>query len=91
VHEARVAASLGASFSVMRYVALEKENDQKDDQDEKQNATTDIHLQPPWSRVIRLDTRFAEEINPIHVRVHKVLKTEACDEQRGHPRFGAPF
>jgi hypothetical protein len=55
---------------------LEKENDQKDDQDQQENATTDIHLQPPWSQVIRVDTRFAEEINPIHVRVHKVLKTE---------------
>ena len=63
----------------LRYVALEKENDQKDDQDQQQNATTDIHLQPPWSQVIRLDTRFAEEINPTHVRVHKVLKTAACE------------
>jgi hypothetical protein len=60
----------------LQYDALEKEDDQKDDQDQQQNATTDIHLQPPWSQVIRLDTRFAEEINPINVRVHKVLKTE---------------
>jgi hypothetical protein len=45
----------------LRYVALEKEDDQKDDQDQQKNATTDIHLQPPWSQVTRLDTRSAEE------------------------------
>jgi hypothetical protein len=37
----------------MRYVALEKEDDQKDDQNQQQNATTDVHLQPPWSQVTR--------------------------------------
>ena len=48
----------------MRYVVLEKENDQQDDQDQQENATTDVHLQPPWSQVPRLDTRSVQEINP---------------------------
>jgi hypothetical protein len=40
-------------------VALEKENDQQDDHDQQENATTDVHLQPPWSQVPRLVTRYA--------------------------------
>jgi hypothetical protein len=40
----RLAAAARRSHSPMRCVALEEENDQKDDQDQQQNATTDVHL-----------------------------------------------
>jgi hypothetical protein len=62
----------------MRYVALEKENDQQDDHDQQKNATTDVHLQPPWSQVPRVVThsarlkngRWSNPTRPNHFRRH---------------------
>jgi hypothetical protein len=44
VHGTRVAAPLGGAVRRFWYVALEQENDQQDDQDQQENATTDVHL-----------------------------------------------
>jgi hypothetical protein len=61
-------------------VVLEQENDQEDDQDQYENATTDVHVQPPWSQERVLNTRSAEKITQPCGNVH----LEAV--QRRNPR-----
>jgi hypothetical protein len=72
------------------YVALEKENDQKDDQDQQQYATTDVHLQPPWSQVIRPDTHSVEETNPL-TRDYPAAVPIPRRQSRSNRRFAEPL
>lgn len=39
-----------ARLVLMRETALENKDDQQDDEDQKKNATSDVHLEPPFDR-----------------------------------------
>lgn len=42
-------ARRSASLCDLRSALLEEKDDQQNDQDQNQNTTTDVHLQPPFS------------------------------------------
>jgi hypothetical protein len=47
--EGALCAALGFALRPPERALLEEKDDQQNDQDQNQNTTTDVHLQPPFS------------------------------------------